>query len=87
MPPTCYLSALWDLRAIHSSKHGLEKEELTQQAAWLAKASGKRMITMNLCGKLLNNFLHLCCCVVVFILLTRGKTAEVLYLDDSSCTA
>jgi len=42
---------------------------------------------MNLCGKLLNNFLHLCCCVVVFILLTRGKTAEVLHLDDSSRTA
>jgi len=42
---------------------------------------------MNLCGKLLNNFLHLCCCVVVFILLTRGKTAEVLHLDNSSCTA
>jgi len=40
---------------------------------------------MNLCGKLLNNFLHLCCCVVVFILLTRGKTVEVLHLDDSSC--
>ena len=51
------------------------------------KASGKRIITMNLCGKLVNNFLHLCCCVVVFIPLTRGKTVEVLHLDDSSCTA
>ena len=28
---------------------------------------------MNLCEKLLNNFLYLCCCVVVFILLTRGS--------------
>jgi len=42
---------------------------------------------MNLCGKLLNNSLHLCYCVVVFILLTRGQTAEVLHLDSSSCTA
>jgi len=33
MPPTCYLSALWYLRAINTSKHGLEKEELTQQLA------------------------------------------------------
>jgi len=38
MPPTCYLSTLWDLRAIYSSKHGLEKEELAQQVAWLAKS-------------------------------------------------
>jgi len=36
---------------------------------------------------LLNNFLHFRCCVVVFILVMRGKTAEVLHLDDSSCTA
>jgi len=42
---------------------------------------------MNLCGTLLNNFLHLCGCVVVFMLLTRGKTAEVLHLEDSICTA
>jgi len=41
MPPTCYLSALWDLRAIHTTKHGLEKEELTQQAAGLAKSKRK----------------------------------------------
>jgi len=41
---------------------------------------------MNLCGKLLNDFLHLCRCVVI-ILLTRGKTAEALRLDNSSCTA
>jgi len=26
------------------------------------------------------NFLHLCCCVVVYILLTCGKTAEMLQL-------
>jgi len=57
--------------------------------AWLAKSKQKeaRLITVNPCGKLLNNFLHLCCCAVVFILLTRGKTAEMLHLDDSSCTA
>jgi len=41
MPPTCYLSALWDIRAIHTTKHGLEKEELTQQVAWLAKSKRK----------------------------------------------
>jgi len=27
---------------------------------------------MNLCGKLLSNFLYLCCCVVLLILLTSG---------------
>ena len=70
MPPTCSLSALWDLRAKHgiqinTSKRGLEKEEeqLTQQAAWLVK-SRKRIITMNFCEKHLNNFLYLCCCIV-----------------------
>jgi len=53
MPPTCYLSALLDHRAIHStSKHGLEKEELTQQVAWLAKSKQKeaRLIAVNPCG-------------------------------------
>jgi len=39
MPPTCYLSALWDLQAIHTSKHGFEK--LTQQVAWLVKSKRK----------------------------------------------
>ena len=34
-------SAPWDLRAIHTSKHGLEKEELTQQVAWRAKSKRK----------------------------------------------
>jgi len=41
MPPTCYLSAPWDLRTIHTSKHGLEKEEITQQVAWLVKTEWK----------------------------------------------
>jgi len=41
MPPTCYLPALWDLLTIHTSKHGLEKEELTQQVAWLVKSKRK----------------------------------------------
>jgi len=38
----------------------LEKgeEQLTQQVAWLVK-SRKRIIIMNLCGKLLNNILYL----------------------------
>jgi len=58
--PTRYLSAMWDLRAIHTSKHGLEKEELTQQGAWLVKNKRKEdnYFSMNLCGKLSNNFLH-----------------------------
>ena len=75
VPPTCSWSALWDLPAkygiqIHTSKHGLEKgeEQLTQQVARLVKIR-KRIITMNLCGKLLNNVLYLCC----GNLLTCGK--------------
>ena len=45
MPPTCSLSALWDLPVkhgiqIHTSKHGSEKgeEQHTQQVAWFVKS-------------------------------------------------
>jgi len=42
---------------------------------------------MNLCGKPLNKILYLGCFVVLFILVTRGKTTKVLYLYHSSCLA
>jgi len=72
MPPTCSLSAMWDIRAkhgiqSHTSKYFLEKEEgqHTQKGASLVKIR----------------------VVLLFILVTCGKTAEVLYLDNSSCIA
>jgi len=37
-------------------------------------------------GTILNTYLYLCCFVVLFILMTRGKT-EVLHLDNVSCIA
>jgi len=30
-----------DLRTVHTSKHGLEKEEITQQVTWLVKTKWK----------------------------------------------